>query len=137
MVNRGIEDELVPYCIENNKSILAYSPMERGLLTGKMKPGQHFGEGDHRAGLKYFKDENIERTNAFLQKIKTLADDKKVTLGQLVLRWTVERPGITIALAGARNAEQATQNAGALNLKLTTEEIDFINKELDQLQLVG
>src|SRR5690606_1596983 len=66
MVKRGIEAELVPYCLEHGKSILAYSPMERGLLTGKMKPGHAFGEGDHRAALYFFSDENLQRTNAFL-----------------------------------------------------------------------
>jgi aryl-alcohol dehydrogenase-like predicted oxidoreductase len=135
MVNRAIEDELVPYCIQNSKSILAYSPMERGLLTGKMKPGQQFGEGDHRAGLKFFKDENIKRTNDFLNKIKPLADEKNATLGQLVIRWTIERPGITIALAGARNAEQASQNAKAIDVKLSADEINFITGELDKLEL--
>ena len=49
MVKRDIEQELVPYCIENDKAILAYSPMERGLLTGKMKPGYQFAADDHRA----------------------------------------------------------------------------------------
>lgn len=135
MVNRGIEQDVVPYCIENHKSILAYSPMERGLLTGKMQPGQQFGEGDHRAGLKFFKDENIRRTNTFLEKIKPLADEKNATLGQLVIRWTIEHPGITVALVGARNAEQASQNAKAIEVKLSTEEIEFINKQLDELQL--
>ncbi len=136
MVNRGIESELLPYCIEHQKSILAYSPMERGLLTGKMKPGQSFGEGDHRAGVKFFKDENIERTNNFLAKIKPLADEKNSTIGQLVIRWTIDRPGITVALVGARNAEQATQNAKAINVKLSAEEHDMITTELDKLQLV-
>lgn len=136
MVNRGIENELVPHCIEHHKSILAYSPMERGLLTGKMHPGQKFGEGDHRANVKFFKDENIRRTNEFLQKIKPLADEKNATLGQLVIRWTIERPGITIALVGARNAQQATQNAEAINVKLSAEEIKFINDQLDQLEIV-
>jgi aryl-alcohol dehydrogenase-like predicted oxidoreductase len=49
MVNRGIEQDTIPYCMANNKAILAYSPLERGLLTGKMEPGQKFEEGDHRA----------------------------------------------------------------------------------------
>src|ERR1700685_186089 len=48
MVNRGIEAELIPYCLENNKSILAYSPLERGLLTGKIRPSHVFAPGDHR-----------------------------------------------------------------------------------------
>lgn len=130
MVNRGVEEETVPYCIEKNKSILAYSPMERGLLTGKMTADYKFEEGDHRQGNKFFSPESIEKTNAFLAKIKLLADEKNATLSQLVLRWTVERPGITVALAGARNEKQAVQNAEAINVKLNAEEIQFINAEL-------
>lgn len=130
MVNRGVEEEIVPYCIEKNKSVLAYSPMERGLLTGKLKPGHQFEEGDHRQGNKFFTPENIEKTNAFLAKIEPLANQKNATLSQLVLRWTVEHPGITIALAGARNEKQAVLNAQAINVKLSAEEIQLINTEL-------
>jgi len=130
MVNRGVEVETVPYCIDKNKSILAYSPMERGLLTGKMTSDYQFEEGDHRKGNKFFTPESIQKTNAFLAKIKPLADEKNATLSQLVLRWTIERPGITIALAGARNEKQSVQNAEAINVKLSTEEIQFINNEL-------
>ncbi len=136
MVKRNIEKELVPYTMENNKSILAYSPMERGLLTGKMKPGYKFADGDHRAGLPFFTDENIKRTNVFLDKIKPLAEEKNATIGQLVIRWTIEQPGITIALVGARNAEQAIQNARATEIKLSTGELEFITGELNKLSLV-
>ncbi len=127
MVNRGIEEETVPYCIENNKSILAYSPLERGLLTGKITPGYSFQEGDHRASHKHFQPDFIEKTNELLHKIKPVADRHHASLGQLVLRWTLERPGITVALAGARNAEQAVQNAKAADIHLTDEEINTIN----------
>ncbi|WP_231491064.1 aldo/keto reductase [Pedobacter sp. Leaf170] len=130
MVNRGVEDETVPYCIKKNKAVLAYSPMERGLLTGKLKADHKFEAGDHRQGNPFFTPESIEKTNAFLAKIKPLADEKNATLSQLVLRWTIERPGITIALAGARNADQSKQNAEAVKVKLSSEEIEFINKEL-------
>ncbi len=130
MVNRDIEEETVPYCMKNNKAILAYSPMERGLLTGKMKPGYTFAAGDHRASNKFFTDESIARTDTFLEKIKPLAASKNATLAQLVIRWTIERPGITIALVGARNKEQAIENATAIKVNLTHDEIDFINLQL-------
>ena len=136
MVKRDIETSVVPYCLENNISILAYSPLERGLLTGKLKPEHQFSAGDHREGVYFFKPENIERTNRFLQVIKPLADKNNASLSQLVIRWTVEQPGVTIALVGARNAEQAVQNANALQLKLSKEEIDFITEELNKLVLV-
>ncbi|HXI00947.1 MAG TPA: aldo/keto reductase [Sphingobacteriaceae bacterium] len=136
MVKRGMEDEVVPYCIANKKSILAYSPLERGLLTGKMRPGHKFNEGDHRAAHRFFSDENIAKTNQFLDTIKPLAIEKQCTLSQLVLRWTLEQPGITIALAGARNAEQATSNAKATEVKLSLEEISLINTRLEGVILV-
>jgi aryl-alcohol dehydrogenase-like predicted oxidoreductase len=136
MVKRDIEKELVPYVIESNKSILAYSPLERGLLTGKMKPGYTFEEGDHRANVYFYKDENLRRVNEVLEALRPLAADKNGTLSQLVLRWTIEQPGITIALAGARNAEQSVANAKAVNVKLSAEEIAFINSQLAGLELV-
>ncbi|MBE7174283.1 MAG: aldo/keto reductase [Williamsia sp.] len=136
MVKRDIEAETIPYCIEHHKGILAYSPLQRGLLTGKIRPGHHFAEGDHRESLYFFNEENIRRTNAFLDKIKPLAEEKGATLSQLVLRWTVEQPGITIALVGARNAEQAITNAKAMEVKLSKEELDFISGELRGLEMV-
>jgi aryl-alcohol dehydrogenase-like predicted oxidoreductase len=135
MVVRDIEEELVPYALDHHTSILAYSPMERGLLTGKIKPGHVFAEGDHRAGLYFFTDENIRRTNLFLEKIQPLAAEKNATLAQLVLRWTIEQPGITIALAGARNEQQAIENAKAINIHLSTDELALISHELSQLRL--
>lgn len=131
MVNRESEKEIIPWCREHGKSVLAYSPMERGLLTGKMKPGYKFAEGDHRASHPLFTDQNILRTNAFLERIHPLAHEKQISLSQLVLRWTIGHPGITIALAGARNPEQAVSNAHAALVKLTQEEREFIDKELE------
>lgn len=133
MINRGIEAETVPYCIEHNKAILAYSPLERGVLTGKIKPGHVFAEGDHRADYRFYTDENLVKINAFLEKLKPLAEARNATLAQLVLRWTIDRPGITIALAGARNAAQATANARAVDVVLSPDDIAFIDKNLPEI----
>lgn len=136
MVKREIERDLVPYAIENNIGIIAYSPLERGLLTGKMKPGHHFEKGDHRAGIYFYSDENLKRSDAFLNKLKPLAEDKNASISQLVLKWTIAQPGITIALAGARNAEQSVQNTKAVNVNLSKDELGFITTELNKLELV-
>lgn len=135
MVNRDSEKEIIPYCKKHGKGVLVYSPLERGLLTGKMTPGYKFAEGDHRSVNPYFTDENIEKTNAFLEKIHSLAREKNVTVSQLVLRWTIDQPGVTVALAGARNPEQAVSNAHAANIVLSRDEMDFINTELEHAHL--
>ena len=135
MVRRDIEKELVPYCIAHKKAILAYSPLQRGVLTGKIKPGYSFNEGDNRGDSKYFTGDNLSRINAFLDELRPLAADKGASLAQLVIRWTLERPGITIALVGARDAQQAVQNAGAIRVKLSAEEIGVINGKLEALKI--
>ncbi|RYY21791.1 MAG: aldo/keto reductase [Chitinophagaceae bacterium] len=136
MVERTIEDELLPYCLQNQKSIIAYSPLQRGILTGKIKPGHQFAAGDHRPTTKFYKPENIERINHLLETLEPVALEKGVTLAQLVIRWTIDQPGITVGLVGARDAAQAAQNAEAINLKLTEEEITLINKQIGKLELV-
>lgn len=136
MVFRDIEKEVVPYCIENKKAVIAYSPLHRGLLTGKFKPGHVYNDGDTRESNRFYTAENISRTNVFLDTIKPLAADKNITLAQLVIAWTLQQPGITIALVGARNAEQATQNAKASDVIITPEEMRIINNNLNELALV-
>jgi aryl-alcohol dehydrogenase-like predicted oxidoreductase len=135
MVKRSIETELIPYCLQNNKSILAYSPLERGLLTGKIRPGHLFAPGDHRKDVSFFKEENLQRTDEFLDLLKPLAAEKHLTLGQLVILWTLQQPGITITLVGARNSEQAIENAKAIDSSLSKEEIATITDYLEQLEL--
>lgn len=136
MLQREIEKEVVPYCLNNNKGILAYSPLARGLLTGKIIPGQKFPEGDHRATHRLFQPENVKRVNEFLTTLEPLAKEHNATIAQLVLRWTIDQPGITAALAGARTVEQAIQNANAVNIRLTDEEKAIIRERVEMLTLV-
>jgi aryl-alcohol dehydrogenase-like predicted oxidoreductase len=135
MVNRNIEKEIVPFCLENNMGILAYSPLQRGLLTGKMKPGHNFNDGDSRPLTPYYKEPNFSKILGFLDKLKPIADERNVTLSQLVLNWTIQQPGITCALAGARYPSQVLDNIGAAGFRLTKEEIIIINKLIAEVQI--
>ena len=131
MLNRGIEGDLVPYAQENDLGIIVYSPMERGLLTGKYFEEGKLKENDHRNG--YFQQFDLNNVKAFLDVITPIAYEKNVSLSQLVLRWTSLQPSISVVLAGARNAEQAVLNAQAMNVNITAEEMNFINTALNQL----
>ena len=128
MLNRAIEQDIVPYTIDHNIGLIAYSPLERGLLTGKYYKDATLKNDDHRNG--YFGQFNTEKVKSFLNSIEPLAKEKNATLAQLVLRWTTLQPGITLVLAGSRNAEQAVSNAQAMNIKLNTEELQLINNQL-------
>jgi aryl-alcohol dehydrogenase-like predicted oxidoreductase len=137
MVNRGIESELVPYCIEHGKGILAYSPLQRGLLTGKFAPGHVFAAGDHRADNEFFSGENIRRVNEFLDAIRPIADGHRATVSQLAIAWAASQPGITAALVGARDALQARANAVGGHIRLSDAEQAEIRSRLAELTLAG
>jgi len=131
MLNRAIEQDLVPYSLENNSGIIVYSPMERGLLTGKYFKENQLKDNDHRNG--YFSQFDVQKVKTFLEKIEPVAQEKGATLSQLVLRWTTLQPAITVVLAGARNAQQAIENAKAMSFDLSGEEMNLINTALKEI----
>ncbi|MNI58812.1 General stress protein 69 [compost metagenome] len=131
MLNRGIEQDLIPYAQQHDLGIIVYSPMERGLLTGKYFNEGKLKENDHRNG--YFQQFDLKKVKTFLDTISPIAADKGVSLSQLVLRWTSLQPAITVVLAGARNAEQAIANAEATAIDLTIDELSFIDTALSKI----
>lgn len=131
MLNRSIEKDIVPYAFDSNTGIIVYSPIERGLLTGKYFTDSKLKSDDHRND--YFQQFDLPKVEQFLSSIRPVTESKNVSLAQLVLRWTTLQPAITIVLAGARNAEQAISNAAAIEINITKDEMDFINKQLENL----
>ncbi|HWE04397.1 MAG TPA: aldo/keto reductase [Tepidisphaeraceae bacterium] len=132
LIQRKIEEDILPFCRENNIGVIVYSPLERGLLTGKVEPDRKFPPGDHRASHKYFTVENRERVLAALDKIRPIAERHRASFTQVAINWTVHEPGITAALVGARNAAQAEHNAKALAFTLTDDERAQVRKAFDQ-----
>jgi len=115
---RHVEKDAMTYCRDNNISILAYSPMAQGLLTGRFGPDHKFEKGDHRSKNKLFQPENYQRVQQALARLKPIATAQGVNPGQLALAWVIAHPG-TCAIAGARNAEQAALNARAADISLS------------------
>jgi aryl-alcohol dehydrogenase-like predicted oxidoreductase len=131
LITRKIEKEILPWCRDHNVGVIVYSPLERGLLTGKVGPDRVFPEGDHRARHKYFTVENRKRILAALDLLKPIADQHSASFAQLVINWTIQEPGITAALVGARNPEQARHNAEALRFTLSADERAAIRRAFD------
>ncbi|MBC7887352.1 MAG: aldo/keto reductase [Ferruginibacter sp.] len=135
MVNRGIEKEMVPWCLENGIGILPHTSLQKGLLTGKIKIGHKFNEGDHRPNTLFFKPENHQQIMYLLNDLKTITDDRGISLAQLVINWTMQQPAITSVLVGARNAEQMLDNVKATSFLLTEGEINIVEEALQQMNL--
>lgn len=130
MLRRHIEADVIPYAQQHNLSIIAYSPMERGLLTGKYKGAETLGEGDHRNS--YFKRFDMEKVQKLLGNLKELSTKYTVSVSQLVLAWTFHQPTVAAALAGARNAQQAEENAKTMHIKISEEDLNLIRSWLPE-----
>ena len=119
---RQLESDAMPHCIDHGISILAYSPMAQGLLTGKFGPGHRFESGDHRSRNRLFQPEHFDRVQQALDGLRPIARRNNCTLGQLALAWVIAQPN-AFAIAGARNANQAVENAAAGDIRLSDEDL--------------
>jgi aryl-alcohol dehydrogenase-like predicted oxidoreductase len=119
---RHIEGDIMSYCRENNISILAYSPMAQGLLTGKFTQNHKFEKGDHRKKNRLFSPDNFRRAQKALDGLRPIAEKNAASLGQLALAWVISHAG-TCAIAGARSADQVFANARAADLILSENDL--------------
>lgn len=122
LIRRGIEKDLLPFCQRHQIGVMVYSPLERGLLTGRVSVDRIFPQGDHRRDLTLFSVENRRRVLAVLEQLRPLAERHRATISQVILNCTIHMPGITAAIVGARGPDQAAENAKAAELELTKEE---------------
>ena len=119
---RHVEDDAMPYCVENIITVLAYSPLAQGLLTGKFGPDHKFARGDHRSRNRLFKPQNYARVQQALSELRPIAERLRVSLAELSLAWLIAQP-MSCAIAGARNKEQVLENAKAAEVTLTSEDL--------------
>lgn len=127
---------LVGFCAQRGISILSYFSMEQGLLTGAMRPGREFPEGDTRRGNPMFGPQSIERVNTILADLRPFAEKYRATLAQVVIALTARQPGISHVLVGARDAAQARENAGGGCLDLSASDVREMNGIVSRLQAV-
>ncbi len=128
MLHRNIETSLLPTCIANGVSTLSYSSLALGLLSGKIGPDRTFQGDDLRKNDPRFSLENRRKMVPFFDGLAGIALRYQVSVAQLVIAWTVAQKGITYALCGARNAEQAVENAKAGEVSLKAEDVKLIGE---------
>lgn len=117
MVNPGIQDAVLPYCHAHGIGVIAYSPMQSGLLTGRYDPDA-LAPDDWRRKQAYYMRPEVTTILEFVERLRPLAARHHATVGQLAVAWVLHRTGVTAAIVGARTAAQVDDNlhAGALSL---------------------
>lgn len=117
-------------CRELNVALIAYSPLEQGLLTGKFRPSnpqatQFMGMRRFRSS---FSTSQRNKMEPLLQVMQTIAQTHEKTIGQVALNWLVAKDSCIIPIPGAKNARQASENAGAIGWEMTPQE----HRQIDQ-----
>ncbi|MEJ5298891.1 MAG: aldo/keto reductase [Armatimonadota bacterium] len=135
LLDRSIEEDVLPFCRDNGIGVIVYSPIAQGLLTGRVTPDREFPPGDLRASHPWFTPENRRKVLEALEQIRPVAESHGCTLGQLAIAWVVHQPGVTSAIAGARTADQARENAAAADVRLSADELQQIRQVFEGLVL--
>lgn len=124
---RQVENDAMPYCIDNNISIIAYSSLAQGLLTGKFGPDHQFDENDIRSKNKLFQGKVYQRAQQALDHLRPIAEKYHTSLTCLSLAWLTQQPN-TSAIVGARKPQQAVENAQAADIQIADEDLAEMNR---------
>nr|WP_236761873.1 aldo/keto reductase [Agrobacterium tumefaciens] len=127
MVRRDIETTLLPLCRTSAVSVLSYSSLALGLLSGKVGPERVFAGDDQRKGNPRFSQANREKIARLTRRLEPVAEAHGASIAQVVIAWTIAQPGITFSLCGARDPAQAVENAAAARLRLAENELALIS----------
>lgn len=128
MLNRGVEEEILPYCGENDTGVIVYSPMRSGLLTGKMTPERvaNLPSDDWRRNAQDFQEPRLSRNLELVELLEEIGADHGFSPGEVAIAWTLRQPAVTAAIVGGRRPDQVDGIIGAAELRLSEDELDRI-----------
>ncbi|MGQ3477270.1 aldo/keto reductase [Paenibacillus sp. TY11] len=134
--SREAEDEVIPTCKELGIEFVAYSPLGRGFLSGQIQKFDDFAEDDFRRSVPRFQPENFQKNLDLVQHVKDLAVQKGIKPSQLALAWLLAQEGI-VPIPGTKRVTYLEENAGAVDVVLSAQEMEAINAIIPKGMAVG
>lgn len=134
---REIEKDVLPVLEELGIGLVAYSPLGRGFLTGKLDKNTTFGENDNRADLPRFTKEAMAANQVVIDYINELAIAKNATAAQIALAWVMAQKPWIVPIPGTTKISRIHENIKAANIKFSDEEMKTINDALSKIEIVG
>lgn len=138
MFRREIEKDILPFCIENNISVIVYSPLNNGILTGKFFFGEKIPKDEARKCNVDLRGRNFQINKRVILELDRITSKYSKKLSQLVLNWVIRREGVTSAIVGARNTKQIEENSGCMGWEILKEDLIKIEEILERRErLIG
>ncbi len=135
MLRRDIEQEILPFSMEQDIGVIVYSPMLSGMLSGSMtrERALHLPQNDWRRNNKEFQEPRLLHNLELVELLRTIGRKHDASPGEVAIAWTLRHPGVTAAIVGGRSAEQVDGTAGAAALSLSEEEAAAIENFIDSM----
>lgn len=128
LLHRSIEDEIVPYCLQENIGIMSYSSIAKGILTGAFHVGvKKLDESDFRNQRRLFYPEHMEKETELILLLKEIADGKNKAISQIAISWLLHKDALTTAIVGSQSIKHMRENIEAADIVLTPEEIHALD----------
>ncbi len=125
--SREPEHELLGACAELGTTFVAYSPLGRGFLTGKIRSLADLPEGDYRRTTPRFVGDNFDKNLALVRQVEAMAERRRVTTAQIALAWVLSRGEHVVAIPGTRSATRLAENAAAAHIQLDRADLDALD----------
>jgi aryl-alcohol dehydrogenase-like predicted oxidoreductase len=134
LINRGIEEDILPYCQREDIGVIVYSPMASGLLTGAMtrERAARLPKDDWRSSDPEFREPRLSRNLALVEHLREIGKRHGRSPGEVAIGWTLRNPAVTAAIVGARNARQADGVMRAGEFRLSDKEVNEIEDFFEQ-----
>lgn len=128
LLQREVEADLLPYCIEAGISFIPYGPLAFGILGGKYDEDFKLAPEDWRNKVLLFQEEHFSKNLARVAKLGKIADEKGTTLSNLALAWLLHQPGVDAVIPGGKQPDQVSENVKASGLMLSAEDLAAMNE---------
>lgn len=133
MLNVRVEDELLPFCQTEGIGVVVYSPMQKGLLTGKMtaERAASLPENDHRCKEMMFQEPELSINLRLVERLQSIAGEQGITVAQLAVAWVLRQKAVTSAIVGGRKPSQVEEMVSGFQLQIDPDLIAVIDQELE------
>src|ERR671916_519740 len=134
MLNRGVEEEILPYCEEHDIGVIVYSPMRSGLLMGKMTSERvaNLPSDDWRRNAEDFQEPRLSRNLELVALLEEIGSEHGRSPGEVAIAWPLRHPAVTAAIVGGRRPDQVDGIIGAADLRLSESELERIEAFLGE-----
>lgn len=138
MLERGVEEAVIPYCLAHNIGLVPFSPIASGFLSGKITTSSNFSHSDDvRKFVPQLRKENLKANQPILALLESYARQKNATKAQISLSWMLHKYPNVVPIPGSKNQERILENLGAWNVSLNKEEFIALDNALSQIPVHG